>query len=115
MSKTPICDKWKYETNQGVEVVALNVAESLELAGRSYDPQLRELERQNSELLALVEQMRTALIFCREVIKNGDTAFFSYQKKYTDFEKGCFNDFNFALRRIEAALSAANLKSCPAS
>ena len=30
MSKTPICDKWEYDTNQGGLVVPLNVAKDLE-------------------------------------------------------------------------------------
>lgn len=30
MSKTPICDRWEYDTNQGGLVVPLNVAKDLE-------------------------------------------------------------------------------------
>ena len=51
MSDTPICDKHKYETDQGAEVIDLSIAEALERAGRSYDAQI-------ANLLSQVEKMR---------------------------------------------------------
>ena len=51
MSDTPICDKHKYETDQGAEVIDLSIAEALERAGRSYDSQI-------ADLLAQIEKMR---------------------------------------------------------
>lgn len=97
MSKTPICDRWEYDTNQGGLVVPLNVAKDLEtelaeanrkLAERINDDQrylvaplcnaekaLDDCQAELAEARAeierknkLIEQMRDALQACAEFI-----------------------------------------------
>ena len=82
MSKTPICDKWEYDTNQGGLVVPLNVAKDLETELAEARAEIERLKNQledesmradgmttahaeagagNYRMRELIEQMRDAL------------------------------------------------------
>jgi HPt (histidine-containing phosphotransfer) domain-containing protein len=54
MSKTPICDRWEYDSYSGGLVVPLNVAKDLEI---ELAEARAEIERKDK----LIEQMRDAL------------------------------------------------------
>lgn len=64
-SETPACDKHKYETDQGAEVVPLGIAERLERSANEWQniaseliDQCDELKQENIALHEQVEQMK---------------------------------------------------------
>jgi cell division septum initiation protein DivIVA len=90
MSKTPICDRWEYDTNQGGLVVPLNVAKDLETElaeARAEIERLKEyttctlesadanIDDKDVEIIKrdkLIEQMREALKAAKQLLVDLD-------------------------------------------
>ena len=61
MSRTPICDRWEYESYSSGLVVPLNVAKELETELADKEKQLAEARAEIERKNKLIEQMRGAL------------------------------------------------------